>query len=136
MKIPQTDGPSDINGFFKIDDYAVLDNKVVTQLYDEIGNYVVTIYDLYLTKLEERIAVIINAIHHNDTKTLSEAAHTLKGSSYNVGATQIAKLCSYLESMQDGVAARDQQQIIPQIEHAVTLLQNAMRIEINTYRDI
>lgn len=54
--------------------------------------------DLYGQQLPERIATILQAVQDDDADALSAAAHTLRGVSDLVGATEIATLTRLLET--------------------------------------
>jgi len=53
--------------------------------------------DTFLTRVEERIAIIREEIAAGDVAALSKSAHTLKGSSGSYGARQLSVLARELE---------------------------------------
>ncbi|WP_419811798.1 Hpt domain-containing protein [Bacterioplanoides sp.] len=59
---------------------------------------------VYVNDSDQRLPVILQAFRDGDTERLRELAHSFKGSSSNISAAPLAKLCHQLEN-----AARDQQ---------------------------
>ena len=53
--------------------------------------------DLFLDDSAARLASLRNARKANDSRAFYRAAHTLKGSSGNMGARRMASICDYLE---------------------------------------
>ncbi len=69
------------------------------------------ILELYLGDSPVRLASLRQALADGDSKALERAAHALKGSSANLGATDLAELCHQLErqsgeGVPPGAAAR------------------------------
>jgi HPt (histidine-containing phosphotransfer) domain-containing protein len=54
--------------------------------------------DLYLQELPARMVRLGQAIERGDASELAKAAHSLKGSSANMGARRVAQLCLDLEN--------------------------------------
>jgi HPt (histidine-containing phosphotransfer) domain-containing protein len=64
------------------------------------------IIELYLGDAPARVAELWRAHSAADSRALGEAAHSLKGSSANLGASSLAELCHNLEQESgDAVAA-------------------------------
>jgi HPt (histidine-containing phosphotransfer) domain-containing protein len=55
--------------------------------------------DLYLEHSPERIQDAQKAFNTKDSKLLKHAVHTLKGSSQNLGALQVGKVCREIEEL-------------------------------------
>jgi CheY-like chemotaxis protein len=55
--------------------------------------------DLFLSELPTKLAAVQQAIEHRDATRLTKAAHTLKGSSANMGAQRAARVCLELEQL-------------------------------------
>ena len=62
------------------------------------------IIELYLSDAPARLAELWRAHTAADTRALEEAAHSLKGSSANLGAASLAELCHQLERQSGGAA--------------------------------
>jgi HPt (histidine-containing phosphotransfer) domain-containing protein len=58
---------------------------------------IVELIDLYIADAELRGAVMRDALSKKDEPSLKGAAHSLRGSSANLGARQMAKICEELE---------------------------------------
>jgi HPt (histidine-containing phosphotransfer) domain-containing protein len=57
--------------------------------------------ELFLADAEIRVTALDDALVRADGKSLSRAAHQLKGSAANVGAAELARLCSLLPAVGD-----------------------------------
>ncbi|GEM_PF-2577009 len=55
------------------------------------------IIDAYLSQLPDFIEGIYQGVSLKEHERLNQAAHGLKGSSFNIGAQQLGELCSQLE---------------------------------------
>ena len=79
-------------------DSAVLDNFRELQ---EPGapDIIAQLIDLFLGELPQKLAAVHQAIEFRDAARLAKAAHTLKGSSANVGARRAARVCLELENL-------------------------------------
>jgi len=53
--------------------------------------------EVYLQDTPERMAELEDAINRNDVQLATRAAHTIKGSSSNFGATQVTRLSHEIE---------------------------------------
>ncbi len=60
------------------------------------------ILELYLGDSPARLAALRQALAGDDAQGLERAAHALKGSSANLGATDLAELCHQLERLSGG----------------------------------
>ena len=71
---------------------------------------VVELIDLYLDEASQIVAGMKEAAAKKDELAIHRAAHSLKGSSSNLGILQMAQMCSELEQMKsDDMAAIDEQ---------------------------
>jgi len=79
------------------------DNPLLTRLQDLVREtdfeFVIELVDIYLNETPKQIQTIITAITEQNLKSLTIAAHTLKGSSLNLGATQLGAFCFKLEGL-------------------------------------
>jgi HPt (histidine-containing phosphotransfer) domain-containing protein len=62
-------------------------------------DFVVELIDIFLQETPTQIHAIAKAIETKDSHSLSIAAHTLKGSSLNLGAKQLGAACFKLEEL-------------------------------------
>jgi two-component system sensor histidine kinase/response regulator len=61
---------------------------------------IVELIDLYLNDTSSRMAAMQTAITRNDEVPLRHGAHSVRGSSANLGAHRVAALCEELERME------------------------------------
>lgn len=79
--------------------HAVLDLHYFAQMRLEMRTHgIERLIDLYLQEVPNYIKAVHQAIESEDYETLYMAAHKLKGSSVNMGASQIVQLCLELEA--------------------------------------
>ncbi|MBI3774113.1 MAG: PAS domain S-box protein [Gammaproteobacteria bacterium] len=78
---------------------AVLDAHATAQLRDLLGAKAAPIVDSLLDDLPKSLALLHAAIADGDTPAVRHEAHTMKGSSGNLGATAFAALCTQLSEI-------------------------------------
>jgi CheY-like chemotaxis protein/HPt (histidine-containing phosphotransfer) domain-containing protein len=66
---------------------------------DEPDDPVAELIDLFLRDTPARVRSMESAIRQSDAPALRDAAHSLKGSSNNLGARRLSKLCADLEHL-------------------------------------
>src|SRR5690242_12131111 len=79
-------------------DLAVLASYEEAQIEGE-PDFVVELIDLYLDEVPHLFDSLHTAIQNNDSTTAKRAAHSLRGSSGNLGILQIAALAGELEQL-------------------------------------
>jgi HPt (histidine-containing phosphotransfer) domain-containing protein len=62
-------------------------------------DFVVELIDIYLNETPKQIQLITAALKAQDHSALTISAHTLKGSSLNLGAKHLGALCFELEEL-------------------------------------
>jgi two-component system sensor histidine kinase/response regulator len=82
------------------DSAAVIDLTVLAELrqLDESGVLLSTLIAHFLQETPQRLAAMRIALGQGDASGLVEAAHSLKGSSGNLGANRMLRLCSELQA--------------------------------------
>lgn len=89
--------PTDVEGTTCADmDLSVLTSFEEVQEEGE-PDFVVELIDLYLEDTPRRIAAMKATVMETDAMSLKRAAHSLRGSSANLGARRMAALCDELE---------------------------------------
>lgn len=82
---------------------ALLDQEVLENLRDLPGegadDLLGELIILFAQEAPPRIAGLRDALHQADAKRVMQVAHSLKGSSANLGATRMTALCNQLELM-------------------------------------
>src|ERR1700730_15281911 len=79
-------------------DLSVLTNFDDAQL-DGEPDLIVELIDLYLEEASKLLAVMREAVSKKDALPIKQAAHSLRGSSGNLGILQMALMCRELEQM-------------------------------------
>ncbi len=111
----------------------VLDAKVIETLrqlsdYNEPDMLTETVV-IYLEDSRKTLAEIRQAVIKLDSQKLSEAAHSLKGSSSNLGATKLVALCAQLETMGRNGLLGGAQELLADLEAAYNELILALEVE-------
>ncbi len=91
------------------------------------------ILELYLEDAPRRLAEIRRSIAADDAEAMRNALHSLKGSSANLGATAVARLCGELELLADDAmpdGARQHQEAL-EVEYGKVVL--AMTRQLATF---
>ena len=80
---------------------ASVDLAVLTELrqLDDTGELLTTLITHFLDETPQQVAAMQAAFRRSDAAALGEAAHTLKGSSGNLGATHMQQLCGELQTL-------------------------------------
>lgn len=78
---------------------GVLDPRMTGQLQELLGARVVPIVDSLLGDLPRRLRIMRTAMGCNDVLSVRHEAHTMKGSSSNLGAIDFAALCSRISEL-------------------------------------
>ena len=87
-------------------DLAILASYEDAQIEGE-PDFVVELIDLYLDEVPRLFDSLHTAIENNDRATAKRAAHSLRGSSGNLGVLQIAAIAGELEHLENpcGISA-------------------------------
>jgi HPt (histidine-containing phosphotransfer) domain-containing protein len=79
------------------------DNPLLTRLQALVQEtdfeFVIELIDIYLNETPTQIQTMVKALDTQDHYMLTIAAHTLKGSSLNLGAKQLGAACFRLEEL-------------------------------------
>ena len=79
------------------------DNPLLTRLQELVQEtdfeFVIELVDIYLNETPTQIQTMVKALDTQDQHMLTIAAHTLKGSSLNLGAKQLGAACFKLEEL-------------------------------------
>jgi len=81
----------------------ISENSVLTRLQELVQEtdfeFVVELIDIYINETPAQIKAIEKALDVHDYQMLTITAHTLKGSSLNLGAKQLGAACFKLEEL-------------------------------------
>jgi len=75
--------------------YEIIQN--LKELDSEESNFFSELIDIYLTESKKLLDKINKGISKNDKDMVSNNSHTLKGSSSNIGAMELSRLCAEIE---------------------------------------
>jgi len=85
-----------------------------------------------LKKAVGHVEEIQQAISHQDMVTLQGAAHTLKGSSANIGAIYLGRLCFELEEKSRMAEQEGIDELLSQLKEEFSRVQHALKAELTT----
>jgi signal transduction histidine kinase/HPt (histidine-containing phosphotransfer) domain-containing protein len=88
-------------------------------------NFVAELIDLYLNEATFDLNALLKAVMSNDVMEIKRLAHHLRGSSANIGATQMAALCELLESKESSENERN----LMALENEFELVREALKAE-------
>ncbi len=74
-----------------------MDKDMINTLKDMGADIFVELIQLYLEEAPNQIAEIKQQFASGNAKAMGEAAHSLKGSSLNLGANHLADICKQIE---------------------------------------
>lgn len=97
---------------------SVLDMELVTELREIMGEGFAVLVESYDRDAEQRLAALSAAVTALDRAALRQAAHSLKGSSSNLGAVSVAALCVELEGQAEGASADELNTLLAALETA------------------
>lgn len=77
---------------------TVVDAAVLQRLREHVGN-ITPVIGVFLRSLDRRLVELERAVQARDAEAINKVAHTMKGSSSQFGAEDLAQLCLLLEQM-------------------------------------
>ena len=108
-------------------DLAVLASYEEAQIEGE-PDFVVELIDLYLDEVPRLFDSLHTAIQNNDSATAKRAAHSLRGSSGNLGVLQIAAIADELEHL-DNPCGTSAAQLLQSLENAFRRVKEILSAE-------
>lgn len=109
-------------------DLAVLNSLEGAQVEGE-PDIVVELMELYLEDASGKLAAMREDLNGNDGRSLARLAHSLKGSSANLGARRVASLCDELERMGEGDLSRGGGALIDRLELELSCVRRVFEAE-------
>lgn len=97
---------------------TVINTAVLARLREHVGD-ITPVAGVFLRSLERRLSEFEQAISQNDPQAVNKVAHTMKGSSSQFGAEELAHLCLLAESMGKSGNIQQIERIYAQIVRAV-----------------
>ncbi len=95
-----------------------LDMELVGELQDIMADGFVTLVDSYQRDASQRLVSMQAALDAEDRGQLRQLAHSLKGSSSNLGAVQVTALCVALEGHVADAEASKLQELLNALDEA------------------
>ena len=96
---------------------------------DDEPDILTELIDLFLRDTPPRLAALKDAIKEGDAQALSQTAHTLKGSSANLGATRLAALNAELQSKASDGSLEDASRLLAQLDNEFERVRHILESE-------
>lgn len=109
-------------------DLSVLNSLEGAQIEGE-PDIVVELMELYLEDASSKLAAMNEDLGGNGGRSLARLAHSLKGSSANLGARRVASLCDELERMGEGGATCDGGALLDRLELELACVRRVFEAE-------
>ena len=93
-------------------------------------NVVAELVLLFVEHTPPKIAAIRDGVAQGDAGAVKRAAHSLKGSSANVGATGMTQVCEKIEHAAAGGDLGPAKELLPLLEQEVTVVVEALQAEL------
>jgi HPt (histidine-containing phosphotransfer) domain-containing protein len=106
-------------------DLAVLASYETIQI-DGEPDLIVELIDLYLEDAQRRVAVMRESLAKRNWLSLKREVHSLRGSSGNLGALQMALICDEIEGIESG-------DLFPRIEALLSCLEQELERVIHIF---
>jgi len=100
---------------------AVVNSAILQRLHEHVGN-IAPVATVFLHSLDRRVAELERAVQARDAEAINKVAHTMKGSSSQFGAEDLAHLCLLAEHMGKSGNIQQIDLIFAQIVQAVALV--------------
>ncbi|MCW8878785.1 MAG: Hpt domain-containing protein [Kangiellaceae bacterium] len=76
----------------------VLDSTIISELQEIMGEDLGMLLETYVEDTQQKIEQLKSEIKEKNTDSIRRTAHSIKGSSKNVGATELADWCQQMET--------------------------------------
>ena len=90
--------------------------ETLRDLDDGEGEVLCELVELFLADCPDRIDEMRGAMENGDEELMRRAAHTLKGSSRNLGASGLADICQIIETKSHESNMEEASKLIPDVE--------------------
>jgi HPt (histidine-containing phosphotransfer) domain-containing protein len=97
---------------------VVVNAAVLSRLREHVGN-IAPVVGVFLRSLDRRVAELERAVQAKESEAINKVAHTMKGSSSQFGAEELAHLCLLAENMGKNGNIAQIDRIFAQIVQAV-----------------
>jgi HPt (histidine-containing phosphotransfer) domain-containing protein len=103
-----------------------LDSDILAMLKDVMEDEFPVLIETYLNDGVVRIQGLREALSKQDSDAVRQTAHSLKGSSSNIGAAVLAQLCMKIESCADKGQLAGLDSIVDEVEQEFTAVSQAL----------
>ncbi len=110
---------------------APLNAETVNELRDILEEGLDELFEEYLADTPSQLQQMRAAAEDDDAAALTSVAHTLKGSSGNLGVAVVYELCRQLEERARAADIGDAAERVAAIEEAFTVARSAIQAEMN-----
>jgi signal transduction histidine kinase/DNA-binding response OmpR family regulator/HPt (histidine-containing phosphotransfer) domain-containing protein len=110
---------------------AILDHEVLSELHYSIGQSIVQVIQAFLEDMPIYLDSLEKGINANDPQLMAEFAHTIKGSSRNLGATRLAGISMALEDLGRAGSLNGAMELAHQLGEAWNQVREALEQEQN-----
>lgn len=97
---------------------TVVNATSLARLREHVGD-ITPVVGVFLRSLDRRLEELRQAVNSQNAEGVNKVAHTMKGSSSQFGAEELAALCLQAEQMGKNKNLRQGEKILAQIEQAV-----------------
>lgn len=108
----------------------VVNPSAIENLRRNIGD-ITPVIRVFLQALENRLKEVDEAVKKKDAEAVASAAHTIKGSSSQFGAEELAGLCQYMENMGRENSLAQAESLLLEIQRAVKRLHEVLIKELD-----
>lgn len=110
---------------------TVLDHEVLSELHYSIGHAIVQVIQAFLEDMPIHLNSLEKGVHTNDPQLVAEFAHTIKGSSRNLGATKLSDISMALEDLGRAGSLEGAMELLHQLGDAWNEVRQALEQEQN-----
>lgn len=103
-----------------------LDGDILAMLKDVMEDEFSVLIETYLSDGVNRIQDLRKALNNQDSDAVRQTAHSLKGSSSNIGAGPLAQLCMKIESCADKGQLAGLDSILDEVEQEFSAVSQAL----------
>ncbi|MBB3101835.1 Hpt domain-containing protein [Azomonas macrocytogenes] len=104
-----------------------LDDSTLNNLKLIMGDRLAALVDTYVADSENRLKLLEEAYTDQQLGELRRLAHSLKGSSSNMGASSLANLCHTLEQLARDAEVSDIAQIVERIQREFMVVRELLK---------
>ena len=108
--------------------FRLLDSQIVDELSEIMGDDLGMLFETFLVDSESKIVELVAQTNAQQSDVIRRIAHSLKGSSRNLGASQLAEQCELLENAARNAQSHRYSPLISAVNRAFL----ALKVEIES----